>query len=139
MADGTVKLLDFGIAKMLDERQDETGSTSISSLDASRWPTRAQSRSVANASRRVQMCPSLGTVAYELLTGCRPCLRQGLMPHQQVDEVLGRDPMPPSVVVAHASQYAMPRHEESATPEHLAVVREGTVARLRRRLAGDST
>ena len=81
--DGTPKLLDFGIAKLL-----EGGGTGVRP-PTSRWPMRACSRRAMRVRSRCAARPittasdiySLGVLLYELLSGQPPYKIQATTPH----------------------------------------------------------
>lgn len=116
-ADGTIKLLDFGIAKLLDPTHSDdapltmTGALPMTAVYAS--PEQRRGRPVAIASDIY----SLGVVLYELMAGVRP------YGDTAADlDVLDRPPIPPSRAVTDGAA--------SSTAE-------GEARRLRRSLAGE--
>jgi eukaryotic-like serine/threonine-protein kinase len=126
--DGAVKLVDFGIAKVLDESaldgdtpRTRTGMRPMTPQYAS--PEQVRGEPITTASDIYQ----LGVVLYELCTGRRPY-------HGPVrtDRFEGPGPPPPSQAVACAAD-----GEASPTPEELAALRSADPRRLRARLRGD--
>jgi serine/threonine protein kinase len=134
--DGTVKLLDFGIAKVLSR---ETPG------EAPETVTLAQMMTPEYASpEQVQGMPistlsdiySLGVILYELLTGHRPYRLTSAAMHEMARVIAQVEPTRPSEVVATVEN--LPGHGQAPiTPEVVSAVREGDPERLRKRLSGD--
>lgn len=121
-ATGEVKLLDFGIAKLLDEGG-QAGSTQLTRLAGrALTPDYASPEQVAGVPLTVASdVYSLGVVLFELLTGSRPYrLRRGTVAELE-EAILGADTGRPSAAVTQ--QFALRAREAPA--------------RLRRALAGD--
>ncbi len=97
---GDPKLLDFGIAKLLEsdgqELLTQTGVRALSPAYAS--PEQVTGQPVAIASDVHQ----LGTLLYELLAGRRPHAEAGLTPATLVPAICEEDPRPPSAVAGSA-------------------------------------
>ncbi|MGH9938558.1 MAG: serine/threonine protein kinase, partial [Blastocatellia bacterium] len=99
--DGTVKLLDFGIAKLLDPAllgiedspPSRTGLQAMTPEYAS--PEQARGENITTASDVY----SLGVVLYELLTGHRPYRIKSRAPHEAAQVISGEEPPPPSAIV----------------------------------------
>jgi len=136
--EGTVKLLDFGIAKLLDETeasitlpQTRTGVRPMTPAYAA--PEQVRGDAVSTATDVYQM----GVLAYEVLTGHRPFEEA---PDGRAIEraILETTPQRPSTVVAR------PRPDEASseepcptTPTAICAVRDTTPRQLRHQLEGD--
>lgn len=142
-AEGTVKLLDFGIAKLLAPQPAEAeaatsptlaqlGGAPLTPRYAS--PEQVRGEPITTASDVY----SLGVVLYELLTGHRPYRFETLTPAEVERVVCGERPPRPSTAVRRTEEVATADDGRLLlTPEAVAGLREGDVARLSRRLAGD--
>ncbi|MGH9254823.1 MAG: serine/threonine protein kinase [Vicinamibacterales bacterium] len=98
-ADGDVKLLDFGIAKLLGADTDDTLSSAGLSARvltlAYASPEQVRGERITTASDVY----SLGVVLYELLTGRRPYAASGLALHRVAHAICEQRPRPPSEAV----------------------------------------
>jgi serine/threonine-protein kinase len=135
-ADQQVKLLDFGIAKLIDEGPGQVqqpltriGSTVMTPEYAS--PEQVRGTLVTTASDVYQ----LGIVLYELLVGCRPYRVSGRTAAEIEQIVCGRQPAAPSTVVRQAGSTAA--ESGSYSLEEVSRARATRPERLRTRLRGD--
>jgi len=129
-AAGQVKLLDFGIAKLLDEEAagvsapvTRTGLRVMTPAYAA--PEQVRGEAITTATHVY----ALGVVLYKLLTGQRPY--EDVEENAQAAEraVLEQEPVRPSTAITKAT--------ETLTPERASAARATSVERLQRRLQGD--
>jgi serine/threonine-protein kinase len=137
-AAGTVKLLDFGIAKLLDETeasitlpQTRTGVRPMTPAYAA--PEQVRGDAVSTATDVYQ----IGVLAYEVLTGHRP-FEEAPDGRAIEQAILETSPQPPSTVVGD------PRPEDAASeascptsPTAISAARNTTPRQLRHQLEGD--
>jgi serine/threonine protein kinase len=134
--DGIVKLLDFGIAKVLAPSQPGEAPETLT-LAGMMTPEYASPEQLnGTAITTLSDVYSLGVVLYELLTGHRPYRLLSAAVHEMVRVISEVEPVRPSEVVTTTEQ-APGRDRGPITPETISEVREGDPNRLRKRLAGD--
>lgn len=137
--DGVPKLLDFGIAKLLNpELSSDTREPTLMELRVMTpeyaSPEQMQGKTVTTASDVY----SLGVLLYELLNGHRPYTLSNLPLHEMELTVCTSEPERPSEVVeVPAEEPGRDGGVREITPESVARTRQSTPERLRRELSGD--
>jgi hypothetical protein len=135
-SDGVVKLLDFGIAKVLSAATAGEAAETLT-LATMMTPEYASPEQVNGTPITTQSdVYSLGVVLYELLTGHKPYRLMSAALHEVARVIVEVEPDRPSdVVITSTSAYG--RERTQLTPEHVSAAREGDPNRLRKRLRGD--
>ena len=137
-ADGTVKLLDFGIAKLLAPGpgggQTTQAAARLMTPDYAS-PEQARGETITTASDVY----SLGVLLYELLTGHRPYRITGSSPVDTIRAICEQEPDRPSTAVARVE--TIPNGDGdttvTVTPESVSKARGSQPDKLRRELEGD--
>jgi eukaryotic-like serine/threonine-protein kinase len=138
MADGTPKLLDFGIAKLLNP---EMGGRA---LDPTTLAMRLMTPEYASPEQvrgetvtMVSDVYSLGVLLYDLLTGHRPYTFRSRSPDEMARIICEQEPERPSVAVNLIEVIpAGGREPLEITPDSVSRVRDGSLEKLRRQLSG---
>jgi eukaryotic-like serine/threonine-protein kinase len=138
--EGEPKLVDFGIAKLLDPKPSEglidTGATAVGMMTpeyASPEQVRGEQITIATD------VYSLGVVLYQLLTGRRPYQLKSRSPQEIVQAICEQEPPRPSTVVTRAP-FALSTDGGGLTPPETrpeSKPRRNNPERLSRRLRGD--
>jgi serine/threonine protein kinase len=127
------KLLDFGIAKLLDA----SGSTEATVLRPMTpeyaSPEQIRGETITTATDVY----SLGVVLYQLLTGHSPYRVKTRTPAKLAEAITGSEPERPSTSVQHAENVSDGGTTRELTPEKVSSTREASPLRLQQRLRGD--
>ena len=136
---GRVKLLDFGIAKLLNP--------SLAPVDAplTRLEQRVMTLDYASpeqvrgdALTTASDVYALGVILYELLSGHRPYRTSTRSPEQIVQMVCTQDPERPGGRVGQSETLALADgSERQITPDAIAAARDASIEKLTRQLRGD--
>ena len=92
---GAVKLLDFGVAKLLEEDGAREAPATVALLTPAYTSPEQIRREPASTAGDVFQ---LGILLYELLSGENPFHRDGRLPHEAMRAICEDDPAPPSTV-----------------------------------------
>src|SRR5215469_3898221 len=137
--DGTPKVLDFGIAKVLSPQ------TSAQTLTLTQTRTRCMTPAYASP-EQMRGKPvttatdiySLGVVLYELLSGHRPYRLKEHTALELERAICEQEPEPPSTAVSRVeTEITSSGIAVTKTPELVSQTREGSPEKLRRHLRGD--
>ncbi len=128
--EGEPKLLDFGIAKIVSPIGEAQTTLTQAMTPEYASPEQIRGEPITTATDVY----SLGVVLYQLLTGRSPYQADTRTPHKLAQAVCETEPGRPSTVVAKRDPAA---DERDPGPDRISSTREGSPAKLRRRLAGD--
>ncbi len=134
--DGRVHLLDFGIAKLLDDGEDRAPLT----RPATRWMTpeyASPEQILAQPITTATDVHALGVLLYELLAGRRPFGSDGEGAFELERAICEDPPAPPSSAATLHLQAPVDGGGTVPSPEAVAAARGTLPPRLRRALAGD--
>jgi tetratricopeptide (TPR) repeat protein/predicted Ser/Thr protein kinase len=134
-AEGVPRLLDFGIAKLLNPELsgDAPTATGLAMTREYASPEQARGEPVTTSSDVY----SLGVLLYELLTGRRPYRLKTRQPLEVLKAVCEEEPEKPSTAVGRTEDLTDGSPTGAITTEEVSVTRKGTRQKLRRRLSGD--
>ena len=131
--DGIPKLLDFGIAKILDA----SGSTEVTSLRPMTpeyaSPEQVRGEPISTSSDVY----SLGVVLYQLLTGRSPYRVDTRTPGRLAQAITQDEPERPSTAIHRSESTGTNGDSSELTPETVSETREASPIRLQKRLRGD--
>ena len=137
--EGVPKLLDFGIAKILNPEafpQAVDPTVTVLRLLTPEYasPEQVRGEAITTASDVY----SLGVVLYRLLTGHRPYGMKSRSPHDLARAICETEPLKPSTAVNRIEEVSGAQgNSVTLTPGQVSSTRDGQPERLRRRLAGD--
>ena len=135
---GTVKLLDFGIAKLLHADGLETPTLTCTGIRLMTPEYASPEQVKGEAITTATDIYSLGVVLYELLTGHRPYRLKSRLLHEVVRIICEEEPTRPSTVISVVEEVDTEGEKlDMITPDRVSEVREGKPGRLKKRLTGD--
>jgi serine/threonine protein kinase len=137
-AEGNPKLLDFGVAKLVNHELPLQSSRTITGPCLMTPEYASPEQVLGRAASAGTDVYSLGVLLYELLSGCLPYRVRNLLPHQIVHTICEIEPAKPSIAVKSLERIATPEGDVTAlNPATISELRNARPERLLRRLSGD--
>jgi len=133
--DGTVKLLDFGIAKILTSDGTATSDKTATSMRLMTPQYASPEQIRGEAVTTISDVYLLGIVLYELLTGHRPYPTKDGITLELLKVMSQSEPEPPSTAISRVVQ--SPTNQQTKNPTIISATREPSPQILRRKLSGD--
>lgn len=135
--EGRVKLLDFGIARILEAETERTGELTRVQGRGMTLPYASPEQVMGEPVSTASDVYALGIILYELLAGRHPYRHQLTGTAQAISVITETVPRPPSGVAADPPLPEDPSEPSPLDSEALATLRRTTPHRLKRTLAGD--
>jgi serine/threonine protein kinase len=138
--DGVPKLLDFGVAKIMDPHHQETGADRTLTVMRLMTPDFASPEQVRGDPITTSSdIYSLGVILYLLLAGRRPYRMSGTAPHEIIKAVCDTDPEKPSTAVTRIEKSGQtpPADADPAAQTASSPLLVSRREKLRRALTGD--
>ena len=132
--DGTPKLLDFGIAKLISGASPAEGTMTIGRVLTPEYASPEELRGLPVSTRSDVY--SLGVLLYELLIGRRPFKFETRSPEDAARFITSTQPLKPSVALTRIDAISE-AGVQSPAPETISRARDVSIDKLQRRLAGD--
>jgi len=131
--EGVPKLLDFGIAKILDTSPGAEATVAAPMTPEYASPEQVRGEPITTATDVY----SLGVVLYGLLTGRTPYSVDTRTPLEFARAICEHEPARPSTAIRLPATAGQVSSDQESYPAALAAPREGSLSKLRRRLMGD--
>ncbi len=131
--DGVPKLLDFGVAKLLDAPGSSEATLTQAMTPEFASPEQIRGEPITTATDVY----SLGVVLYGLLTGCSPYPGDTSSPHKLAQAVCDTEPVRPSEILLERALHGGSDAALIAQPDWVSRFGERSASRLQRRLTGD--
>lgn len=136
-AEGHIKLLDFGIAKLLTATEEESGLRLTRTGAHLMTPEYAAPEQIKGTGISTATdVYALGILLYELLTGCRPYDGNERTPYEVMQLVCEREPTRPSTAISFVARGER-KEANAASAEALAAARNTHRRSLQESLKGD--